>query len=207
MTDQPTVPDPPLPGPADYIAAAREQGQVPFQAAAAQAVADVVQDSAETGTDAGAVLDKVREQVTREVLVPMETKIDAMMKAAQAQQDTLMAQIKMLQGQLTATQAKVGPPAVQLYATSAAQRVRSIAAANPNLGQNHFAGVIEQADQLAVAAKDVAAGKADPGELGKLAAPVERFFASHPSFIEGGGTLVSELGHLADEAAKIAVAA
>jgi hypothetical protein len=129
------------------------------------------------------------------------------MKAAQAQQDQLMAQIAQLQGQLSATQAKVGPPSFKLYADSVAQRVRSIATANPNLGANHFVPVIDAADQLAAAAKDVAAGKADPGELARLSAPVERFFARHPSFIEGGGTLVSELGHLADEAAKIAVAA
>ena len=202
MTDTPQEPGE-FPAPADYIAAAQAAGQVPFEAAAAQAASEVVQDG---GPDAGAFVEQVRAQVTREVLLPMETQINAMMKAAQDQQDALLKQITALQGQLSATQAKVGPPAFRLYADSVAQRVRSLAAANPNLGRDHFAPVIEKADELAAAARDVAGGKAGADVLEKLASPIERFFTRHPSFIEGGGTLVAELGHLADEAAKIAVA-
>jgi hypothetical protein len=196
------------PSPEQYVQAAQAAGTAVPYAQAAEQAADEVVDPTSQGTDAGPAIDQIREQVTREVLLPMEKQIQQMMDGIKADQDArqqaLEAQIAQLTAQLKSAQAEIGPPAFLRYADSAAQRVRSIAAANPNLGQGHFAAVTAAADALAAKARDVAEGNAPAADLEKAAAPVERFFARHPSWIEGGGTLVAELGHLADEAAKIA---
>ncbi len=207
MTDQPAAADPQYPTPDQYKAAAAGQ-QVPYAQAAASAVGQALDTDTSQGTDAGTTIDQIRQQVTREVLLPMETKIQAMMDAAQAQQAQLKAQIDQLQSQLTATRAQVGPPAATLYAKALGQRVASIAAANPHLGAGHFAGVVDAAGQLAAAADDVAKGAADPDVLTRLAAPVVRFFTSHRGrHLEGAGTVVDEAGHLADETDKLKAAA
>jgi uncharacterized phage infection (PIP) family protein YhgE len=193
-----------FPSPTDYQQAAAQQGQsVPYSEAAAQSVGQVVDTETSQATDAGATMEQIRQQVTRDVLLPMETRINEMMDAAKAQQDTLQAQIAQLQAQLKATQAQVGPPAFTLYANSAAQRVRSLAAANPALAPA-FAPVVDAADKLAAGAKAVADGSADSGTLEKLAAPVERFFTRQAPHVEGASTVVAELGHLAEEVLKIA---
>lgn len=207
MTDQPQGQTPEqYPSPEQYRQAAAAAGaQVPYDQAAAAAVGQAIDTDTSQGTDAGATIEAIRQQVQREVLLPMETKIDEMMKAAQAQQDELIKQIAQLQARLTATQAQVGPPAATLYAASVGQRVRSIAAANPDLGSAHFAQVIAAADAIADKGKEVAKGAAEPAELEKLAAPVEKFFSR--SRVEGAGTVVAELGHMAEELAKLAAAA
>jgi hypothetical protein len=206
MSDQPQ--DPGFPSPADYQAATAGQG-VPYAAAAAQAAGQVVDPEAiGEGADAGPVIERIRQQVTRDVLLPMETKIQAMMDAAQAQQDQLRGQIEALQGQLQATRAQVGPPAATLYATSVAQRVRSVAAANPDLGQAHFAPAVAAADKLAAVSADVTAGKAEVSDLAAAAAPVQQWFTTRRGrFVEGADTVLAELGHLAEETAKLAAAA
>lgn len=216
MSDQPIQPGPAAPdqypSPEQYRQAAAAAGaQVPYGQAAA-AASDEVVDPTSGGTDAGETIEQIRQQIQRDVLLPMETQIQAMMDAAKEQQAALVAQIQAqqaqmatLQARLTATQAQVGPPAATLYAASVAQRVRSIAAANPDLGGAHFAQVIAAADAIADKGKDVAKGAAEPAELEKLAAPVEKFFAR--SRVEGAGTVVAELAHMAEELAKLAVAA
>lgn len=212
MTDQPQDPGQ-FPSPEQYRQAAATSGvQVPYDQAAAVAAGQVVDTDTSQGTDAGATMEQIRQQVQREVLLPMETKIQEMMDAAKAQQATLLAQIEaqqaqmlQLQNRLTATQAQVGPPSATVYAASVAQRVRSIAAANPDLGGQHFAQVISWADAIADKGKEVAKGAAEPGELEKLAAPVEKFFSR--SRVEGAGTVVAEIAHMAEELAKLAAVA
>jgi hypothetical protein len=204
MNEQPETQFPP---PEAYRAAAAGQ-QVPYTEAAAKAVGQAVDpEAAGEDADAGPVLEQIRQQVTREVLLPMETKIQAMMDAAAAQQDTLRAQIEQLQAQLTATRAQVGPPAATLYAKSVAQRVRSIAAMHADQGAAHFASVIEAADKLGDAAAEVAKGAAGPDVLDQLAAPVEKWFSSRRGrHLEGSGTVLAELGHLAEETDKLKAA-
>lgn len=191
-----------LPGPADYQQAAAAAGRsVPYDSAAAQAVGQVVQPDAAGGTDAGDTIDQIRAQVTRDVLLPMESKIEEMMAAAKSQQDALQKQVAQLQAQLSTTQAQVGPPAYQLYADSLAQRVKSMQASNP---QADLAPAIQTAAKLSAAAKDVAGGKADASALARLSAPLEAHFARVVPHLEGSGTVLAELAHLAAEAAKIA---
>lgn len=191
------------PSPTDYQqAAAREGGAVPYEQAAAAAVGAVIDPAAAGGeADAGATIEQIRQQVTREVLLPMETRIEEMMAAARAQQDAMSKQVAQLQAQLAGTQAQVGPPAYQLYAAAVAQRVKSLAAAHP---ATDLASVSAAAARLADVAQDVAAGKADPGDLASAAVPVELHFLRVAPHLEGASTVVAELAHLADEAAKIA---
>lgn len=175
------------PAPTDYQQAAAAQGEaVPYGQAAQQAVAQMMQT-----TQAATLSD-------------YEKRLEDLFTSAQKQQDDMRAQIEQLQRQLATTQAQVGPAAVQTYAESLAQRVRSLQAANPGVD---LGAVQEHADNLATAAKDVAAGKSDVGLLHKLLAPIERHFTSVAPHIEGAATVVAEAGHLADEAAKIAAAA
>jgi len=191
------------PSPADYQqAAARDGGAVPYGQAAAQAVGQVIDPAAAGGdADAGATIEQIRQQVTRDVLLPMETRIEQMMADARAAQEAMAAQIAQLQGQLAGAQAQLGDPAHQLYAESVANRVRSLQAAHP---QADLSGPIRTADGLAQAARDVAAGTATADTLARLAAPLERHFTAVAPHLEGAATVLAELGHLADEAAKIA---
>lgn len=193
------------PAPSDYQQAAAAQGEaVPYGQAAQQAVAQVLQpDAAGETADAGASIAQMQTSQAA-TLSDYEKRLEDLFASAQKQQDDMRAQIEQLQRQLATTQAQVGPAAVQTYAESLAQRVRSLQAANPGVD---LGAVQEHADNLAAAAKDVAAGKSDVGLLHKLLAPIERHFTSVAPHIEGAATVVAEAGHLADEAAKIAAAA
>lgn len=190
------------PSPTDYQqAVAHEGGAVPYEQAAATAVGAVIDPAAAGGeADAGATIEQIRQQVTREVLLPMETRIEEMMAAARAQQEEMSRKVAQLQAQLTSTQAQVGPPAYQLYAAAVAQRVKSLAAAYP---AQDLRGVSAAAARLADVAQDVAAGKADPADLANAAVPVELHFLRIAPHLEGASTVVAELAHLADEAARI----
>jgi hypothetical protein len=193
------------PDPSGYQQAAAQQGEaVDYGTAAKQAVAQVVQpDAAGETADAGASIAQMQTSQAA-TLSDYEKRLEDLFASAQQQRDQMTAQIEQMQRQLATTQAQVGPAAVQVYAESLAQRVRSLQAANPSVD---LSAAQEHASNLAAAAKDVAAGKADVGLLHKLLAPIERHFTSVAPHIEGAATVVAEAGHLADEAAKIAAAA
>lgn len=176
-----------------------------YAAQAAQAVG-AVQDDA--GTDAGVVIDQIRQQVTRDVLLPMEQQINQMMADAKASQDALKAQIAALQQQLVSTQAQLGPPGVVKYAQAVRDKLVSVAASKQNIGQDHFADVITLGGKLADDAAQVGTGEAKPDVLASTVSAIERWLtrtsprtAGH---IEGLPTILADLEYVAEEAAKLA---
>jgi hypothetical protein len=189
---------------ADYQQAAAQEGTaVPYDQAAAQAVGAVIDpEAAGESADAGPAIAQMTAE--RGALLPFEQRLDAMMRQFEEQRDTMAAQIEQLQRQLGSAQAQLGPAAVTQYADAAHQRTQSIAAANPDLGRDHFADVVDLTGKLAAGAKDVADGSADPGILADLAAPVEAWFRDHEGkHLEGGDTVLHDLKHLAAEARKL----
>jgi hypothetical protein len=176
------------------------------QATAAQQLAQ--QAEIGQGTSAEQVAEQIRQQVTRDVLLPMETKFDELIAAAKAQSDAQAAQIKVLQAQLAGAQATLGPPAVIKYATAVNERLNTAAALSggKNLDREHWAGVLAAADQLEAAAKD-AIQSGDASKLGPLAAAVEQFAVKgHGRHDEHFAALLGDLEALNAEAAKLAPA-
>lgn len=97
------------------------------------------------------------------------------------QQATLQAQIAVLQGQLAAVRQQAGPPEAVVLSASLAQRVKSIANANPDIRPLHFEGVVQQAERLDEAVKAAASGDASTAEAERLANAVITWFTrSHP---------------------------
>jgi hypothetical protein len=180
----------------------------PEQAQAAAAAQLAQQAEIGQGTSAEQVAEQIRQQVTRDVLLPMETKFDELIAAAKAQSDSQAAQIKALQAQLAGAQATLGPPAVIKYATAVNERLNTAAALSggKNLDREHWAGVLAAADQLEAAAKD-AIQSGDASRLGPLAAAVEQFAVKgHGRHDEHFAALLGDLAELNAEAAKLAPA-
>src|SRR6266702_1549924 len=132
---------------------AAQQAQItPPQAqqAAAQQLQAQAEIAGDSDTVAAQTMEQMREQVTREVLLPMEAKMDDLIVTLKAQSDAQAAQIKALQGQLTQAQLAVGPPDVIKYSQAVAERLAT-AAATAGLPKQHWAGVLAAADQRAAA--------------------------------------------------------
>jgi hypothetical protein len=134
------------------------------------------------------------------------------------QQATLDAQRAQLAGQIAAVRQQTGPPAAVVLAESLAQRVQSIASANPDIHPAHFLGVTGQASRLNDAVGAAATGDGPVADAERLANGVISWFTrSHPrassKFLEGAHEAVSEaerilesLGELAPVAEAIAAA-
>src|SRR5215469_6521117 len=161
-------------------------------------------DVSGTGTSAETVdemAQRLADAKIRSTLSDWEQQLNARMsEAAQAftsQQESLQQQLQALQAQLAGLRQQAGPPEAQLVAESLAQRVQSIADANPDLGKLHFAGVADQAQRLAGAVRAVADGSGDPAEAERLAGAVASFYErAHPrksgKFLEGYHEVLNE---------------
>lgn len=202
MTDQPTeqpaAQPPPLPGNPQH------------QAQAAQAVGAVQQP--DQGTDAGQSIEEMQSQAVRAALSDFEKQLQDQMAAARSQFAQQQKTIEALTRQLDTVRAQAGPPDHQKLADSLATRVQSIAAANPDLGAQHFAGVITQAGNLAAEVADVAAGKTSPDRAAQLASGIAAWFSRvHPrisgKFLEGAHAALDEAERIAEAVAEIAPAA
>src|SRR5207244_9157960 len=88
-------------------------------------------------------------QAVRAAMSDFEEKLAAQMQAAQDAFARQQQVIDQLTGQIQAVRAQAGPPVATLLARSLATRVQNIAAANPELGTQHFTGVLSQAQTLA----------------------------------------------------------
>jgi hypothetical protein len=138
--------------------------------------------------------------------------------AFESQQGQLTAQIAQLQAQLSAVRQQAGPPEVLLLAKAIAERVASVAAAHPDLGALHFAGVKDQASRLSEAVSAAVDGKGPVADAERLANSIGTWFTrTHPrtsgKFLEGSHSVLDEaeriiegLGELAPVAAAIASA-
>lgn len=186
----------------DPAAAASPQ----YRAQAAEAVGSVVTDP---GTDAGETVQQIQGNPVPAALSDYEARLDAMMKAADAQSAAYAEQFESMRRQLQTVQAQAGPPVGTLLAASLSQRVQSIASANPDLGGRHFAGVVGQAATLADEVKDVAAGKGSPDRAEQLANGIMTWFErvhkrSSGKFLEGAGEVVSEAERIIEELPSLA---
>lgn len=207
MSETPEVPQAaPAPVPAEEQIsrpAANEiaRDQIEAQAAAAPA------------GDAGATVEQIRQQVTREVLLPMEEKFDQLMAELAKQSEQHAAEMKTIRGQLSAAQAAVGPPDAIKYATAVRERLetaRNVAGLPPE----HWAGVLSAAGSLEQAAKDAvgAAGEGEAPDTSKargLLADVERFVTRGHGrranvHVEHFPALLGDLEELGDALLKLA---
>jgi hypothetical protein len=137
----------------------------------------------------------------RSTLGDFEKKLAQMMADAEKgfadQQRQLDAQRAQLAGSIASVRAQAGPPEATLLAASLAQRVQSIANANPDIHPAHFLGVTDQASRLDEAVKAVADGNGAVADAERLAHSVITWFErSHPrassKFLEGASTALDE---------------
>lgn len=209
MTNPPFVPPgASYPAPSEYVdpaaaATAQQAQQVAAQSIAAQA------GTAEASGDAAQVADAIREQVTRDVLLPMEQQMQQMMDDWRQQSTAQAAQIKALQAQLAGAQAVMGPPPVQKYAAAVAERLQT-AANTAGLPREHWAGVLVTAQKL-VGAVDHAITSGDASVIKPLAGEIERFATfTHRSLsnvnVEHFPALLGDLAELGLAAEKMAAA-
>lgn len=167
----------------------------------------------DTAADSIAEMAKaIADQQIRSTLSDYEKQIAAMLAQAQqgfdSQKASFEAQIAGLTQQLAAVRAQAGPPEPLLLAESVAGRVKAIAAANPDLGRLHFAGVTDQADRLAAAVRAAADGSGTTHEAGMLAQSVASWFErAHPrvsgKLLEGAHAALEELERIAEGLGKL----
>lgn len=150
------------PDPQSYVPPAPTVTAQQAQQAAAESIAG--QAATTAGGDAAEMAEAIRQQVTRDVLLPMEQRIQSMMGDWQRQTDAQAAQIKSLQAQLAGAQAVMGPPAIQKYATAVAERLQTAANAS-GLPGDHWAGILGTARTLV----DETAHALESGDVSKLA--------------------------------------
>lgn len=161
------------------------------------------QAAAAPAPDAGPSIEQMQ-QDTREVLLPMETRINDMMKAFEASQTQQAAQIADLQRQLAAARDQAGPPAVEQYANGVAALLTAHAAANPDVPAGTFDDVRAVAGQLQQAATDAVTSR-DPSKINELAARVtswaDRYSGKHIDL----SSVRADLELLGEAAARLAV--
>jgi hypothetical protein len=179
------------------------------QAAAAEQIAA---QAAGVSADAGPNLEQIRADAQREVLLPMEGKIDALMAQLDERSKAQDAQIAALRAQLASAQASVGPPEVVNLGQAVADRLASAAAASPSgLPKAHFAPVLAHAADLAAAASE-AVQSGDGAKAVSLAGKIEHWVTvthrrSSGAVVEHFPALLDDLERLAEAAAKLAPAA
>jgi hypothetical protein len=177
------------------------------QAQLAKAAADL---RAEGGSDQDPALQaKIREQVTRDVLLPMEQKIDDLVAKFSTESAEQGALIRALQAQLAGAQQAAGAPDVVKYADAVRDRLQN-AADLSGMPKEHWAGVLETAGQLSDAAR-TAVQDQDGSGLGKGIAAVERWVSrTHPRTsnqrIEHFPAVLADLDELVSAAERIAPA-
>lgn len=205
MTEQTGFPEPdsPFSVPAPVAPVAPEAAN----AAAADQLAAAA--AATPAGDAGLTVAQIREQAQREVLLPMESKIDALMaelNARSAQQDREIAQLR---AALASAQQQVGPPEVVTLGQAAADRLEAAAASTPHgLPRAHFAPALAIAGDLADAAKD-AAQTGQGTHVRELAAKLNQWITRGHVRASGGvpvehfPALLDDLERLAEAAAKL----
>jgi hypothetical protein len=180
-----------------------------YKAAAAAAVGQAV--TPDTSVDAGESIEKIKEQAVRAALSDFESQLNDTLARSQAAFSAQQDQIDMLTRQLATVKQQAGPPVAGLLADSLAQRVKSIAIANPDLGAKHFAGIISQTESLAGAVKSLAGGdtSVSADDIERSAAGVYRWFThthmrSSGKFLEGAGAALDEAERLVDELPNLA---
>ena len=170
------------------------------QAEAARQLA--AQADAAPPVDAGASLEQMQ-SAAREVLLPMEQRINDLMAQFQASQAEQARTVADLQSQLASAKASAGPPAVELYAAGVAALVKAHADANPDLGPAVFAEPLAVAAQLKDAATEAVTSR-DPAKVTELAGVitgwVARFRGKHLDF----SGLLADLELLDEAAARLA---
>jgi hypothetical protein len=179
-------------------------GEPGYQAAAAEAVSAAV--TPDQGVDAGESVEAMQQAAVRAAMSDYEKQLKDMMAAAEAQNAQWAKQFSLMQRQLATVQAQAGPPVSALLAQSLAQRVKSIAIANPDLGMAHFSGIIGQTETLADEVKALAGGddSASADTVERLAHSVETWFTrTHARIsgkvLEGAGAALDEAERLVDE--------
>jgi hypothetical protein len=181
-----------------------------YQAAAAQAVGDVVQP--DTGTDAGETIAQMQDAAVRAAMSDYEAKLAAMMKAADEQSATFAKQFDLMQRQLATVRQQAGPPVAGLLADSLATRIQTLAQTHPDLGAAHFSGVLSQAQTLAEEVKALAAGNGDAHRVEQLANGIGAWFTRvHPKmsakFLEGSHAALDEAERIIEELPNLVPAA
>jgi hypothetical protein len=159
---------------------------------------------------------KLADEKIRSTLGEYEKQLADMMAKAETafaqQQAQLDAQRAQLAGQIAAVRAQAGPPEAITLAAALAQRVKSIAAANPDIHPAHFLGVLGQAERLNDAVQAAHAGEGTVAEVERLANGVVQWFTrSHPrassKFLEGAHEVLSEAERIVEALPELAPAA
>ena len=181
-------------------------GEQPPTVAGAETAAPTVEEMAQKLAD-----DKIRSTLGdyEQQLADMMAKAETAFAQQQAQLDAQRAQ---LAGQIAAVRAQAGPPEAVTLAASLAQRVKSIADANPDITPTHFLGVVDQAARLNEAAQAAAAGDGPAGEVERLANAVVTWFTrSHPRAsskpLEGMHAALDEAERILEKLPELAPAA
>lgn len=152
----------------------------------------------------------------RSTLGDYERQLADMMERAQSafaqQQAQLDAQRAQLAGQIAAVRAQAGPPEAVTLSASLAQRVQSIANANPDISPVHFVGVVQQAQRLDEAVQAAAKGEGTPAEAERLANAVVTWFTrAHPRAsskpLEMAGAVLDEAERIIEKLPELAPAA
>jgi hypothetical protein len=171
---------------------------------AQQAAADqlAAQAAAAPATDAGASVEQMQAE-HRDVLLPMETRINDLIAGFQAAQTQQAAQIAALQEQLAAARADAGAPAVEQYANGVATILKAHADANPDVDRARFAPALKAAADLQQAATDAVTSR-DPGKLADLADSIERWAAKGVGKHLDLSSLRADLELLGEAAARLA---
>lgn len=173
----------------------------------------VASDYAGAGPTVEEMAATLADQKIRSTLGEYEKQLADFMAKAEAgfaaQQQAMDAQRAQLQGQIAAVRAQAGPPEAITLSASLAQRVKTIAAAHPDLGALHFAGVIDQAQRLDDAVKAAAEGTGPVAEAERLANGVITWFTrSHPRVtsrvLELGGAALEEAERIIEKLPELA---
>lgn len=146
MTETPGQPTGPVPVP--------EQGTVPYEQAAAQAVGQVQTDA----PDAGQALSQMSAE--RPEPLPHETEMDRLMAQFKAMSERIQqmeAELGQTKAGYAAAIAKLGPPEVATYGKAIFDKLVSFRDAHPDL-PGHFSQVIETARPLGETSKAVIDG-------------------------------------------------
>ena len=186
-----------------------EQPQAPYgqmtagqaAAVAASQLADQAAASAAASTDAGPSVEQMQAD-QRQVLLPMEQRINEMMAAFQTSQDQQAKQIAELQAALAAARQAAGPPAVEQYANGVAALIKAHANANPDLPGEHFSDALGAAEQLKAEATAAVASR-DTTQVESLARLIEtwarKFRAKHLDM----SALLADLELLGEASARL----
>jgi hypothetical protein len=170
------------------------------QQAAAEQIA--AQAAAAPAPDAGPSVEQMQQQ-QREVLLPMETRINELIAGFQSAQNQQAAQIAALQEQLAAARQDAGAPAVEQYANGVATILQAHADANPDVDRARFAPALAAAADLQTAAT-AAVSSRDPGELADLVSRIEAWAGKGVGKHLDLSSLKADLELLGEAAARLA---